>query len=133
MYFFAEVVTPSVTAFDEIVNSNVSKFVELSNKIQGDVHTLVSVWDGSVRSRMRKLWDGSLRSRMRELWDGSVKPRMRELWDGIDTLGLKLRNYGIEANLIFFSLQILKSNIYIEYKSAVHYIQIIHFLKSFHF
>lgn len=60
---------------------------------------------------------------------------MRELWDGIDTLlvGLKLRNYGIGANLIFISLQILKSEIYIEYKSAVHYNQIIYLLKSFHF
>nr|XP_022334187.1 adenylyl cyclase-associated protein 1-like isoform X3 [Crassostrea virginica] len=36
----SEAVKPSVTAFDEIVNSNVSKFVELSNKIQGDVKTV---------------------------------------------------------------------------------------------
>ncbi|XP_062609365.1 adenylyl cyclase-associated protein 1-like isoform X2 [Saccostrea cucullata] len=32
-------VTPSVSAFDEIMKSNVDKFVELSNKIQGDVKT----------------------------------------------------------------------------------------------
>lgn len=44
LYFFAEVVTPSVTAFDEIVNGSVGKFVDLSNKIQGDVQTVVSVW-----------------------------------------------------------------------------------------
>lgn len=44
LYFFAEVVTPSVTAFDEIVNSSVGKFVDLSNKIQGDVQTVVSAW-----------------------------------------------------------------------------------------
>ena len=40
---FSEAVKPSVIAFDEIVNSNVSKFVELSNKIQGDVKTVVSI------------------------------------------------------------------------------------------
>ncbi|XP_055997685.1 adenylyl cyclase-associated protein 1-like isoform X4 [Ostrea edulis] len=36
----ADVVTPSVSAFDEIINSNISKFVELCNKIDGDVKTL---------------------------------------------------------------------------------------------